>query len=61
MQEVVARSCSTFYQKDFLKITQNLQKNTCPRVSQVVRVATSLKRNPRTGVSEPGICKCSLE
>ena len=33
MQEVVARSCSTFYQKDFLKITQNLQKNTCPRVS----------------------------
>ena len=57
MQEVVARSCSTFYQKDFLKITQNVQKNTSPRV----RIATSLKWNPRTGVSEPGICKCSLE
>ena len=61
MREVVARRCST--KKASLKITQNSQKK-CARVSgcqKTVRLATLLKRNPRTSVSEPAVRKYSLK
>ena len=52
-----------------LKITRSSQKNTCVREPlsntakclQAVRFATLLKRNPRTGVLESAIHKCSLK
>ena len=60
-------------QKTFLKITKNSLKNTSARVPlpvphyntikglQTVRLATSLKKNPRSGVLEPAVRKCSLK
>ena len=59
--------------KVFLKITQNSLKNTSARVPvpvplsntikglQTVRLATSLKKNPSSGVLEPAVRKCSLK
>ena len=66
MREVVARSCST--KKLPLKLHKTQRKmpalkslsNTAKGL-QAVRLATLLKRNPRTGVLEPAVRKCSLK
>ena len=39
MPEAVTRSCSL--KKMFLKVSQNLQKNTCARVSFLLKLQTS--------------------
>ena len=66
MGEVVARRCST--KNPFLKLAQNSQKNTwldsfsnTVKDLHAVRLATLLKRNPRTGVLELAVRKCSLK
>ena len=66
MREVFARTCSI--KKTFLKITQNSQKNTLLdslsktiKGFHAVRLATLLKTNPRTGLLESAVCKCSLK
>ena len=66
MQEKVARRCSTT--KLFLKLHKIRRKmplleslsNTIKGL-QAIRLATLLKRNPRTSVLEPAVRKCSLK
>ena len=64
MREMIGRRC--FTKKASLKVMQNSQKK-CARVSNAVkdlyavRLATLLKRNPRTSVSEPAVRKYSLK
>ena len=52
--------------KAFLKISQNSQKNTCATVSntakkdlQIFRLATLIKRDPRTEVPEQSVRRSS--
>ena len=66
MQEKVARRCST--KKLSLKLHKICGKipvleslsNTAKGL-QAIRLATSLKRNPRSSVLEPDVRKCSLK
>ena len=52
------------FTKNYTKFTE---KYLCEALSntvkglRAVRLATLLKRNPRTGVLEPAVCKCSLK
>ena len=65
MGEVIARR---FVQLAFLKITKIHRKvpvleslSSTVKGLQAVRLATLLKRNPRTGVLEPAVRKCCLK
>ena len=66
MQEKVARRCST--EKLSLKLHNICRKipvleslsNTVKGL-QAIRLATLLKRNPRSSVLEPAVRKCSLK
>ena len=66
MREVVARKCSTKkFSSKFLKIYRKIPlleflSNTVKGL-QAIRLATLLKRNPRTGVLELAVRKRSLK
>ena len=66
MREVVARRCSTKklsekLHKTHRKIPVLVPLSNTVKGLQAIRLATLLKRNPRTGVLEPTVPMCSLK
>ena len=66
MREVVARRCSTKklsekLHKTHRKIPVLVPLSNTVKGFQAIRLATLLKRNPRTGVLEPTVPMCSLK